>query len=260
MALVEESRENPFRLLKSDSIPSAWCPGCGLGMAVNLFLFAIEQSGLEPDDLLLLSTDIGCTGKVSDYVSLPIHHDRGGHLVSSAVKRVANRKKGKCVLFLDDADYIATGVEHFIQAGVTKADIIVVYFNNYIYRIFMEHRQLNKSQVDGKPLRKDESPYNIPRLARLCGASFAARWTPYHPRRFSQSLIYGLLHPGLAVVEMISPCYMYYPNIGSFGETIDKMAIVRDRSVLRHMESVESFDLEANDKILVGEFIFDESP
>jgi hypothetical protein len=52
---------------------------------------------------------------------------------------------------------------------------------------------------------------------------------------------------------------MYYPNIGSFGETIEKMAIVRDRAVFRKQVTLDAFDLQMNDEIVVGECNFDES-
>ena len=259
MTPVEESHRNPFDLLDTGSMPSTWCPGCGLGIAVTLFMFAVEQTGMDREDMLLLCTGIGCTGKVSEILSLPVHQNRNGDLISTAVKRMAGRDTGKLVLFLDDADFIATGSEHFVQAGVSKADILIVFFNSFVYRIFSEHRRLDRETMDGESFRGEASPLNIPRLARLCGASFAARWTPYHPRRFSASVVRGLLSPGLAVVEMISPCYMYYPNIGSFGKIIDKMAIVKEYARLKRTESVDEIALSPESDIIVGEFAFNEA-
>jgi 2-oxoglutarate ferredoxin oxidoreductase subunit beta len=192
-------------------------------------------------------------------LSLRDHRADDGSLISSAVSRIQDRKDGKLVLFLDDADFLVTGSNHFIQAGVSRAHIMIVFFNSYVYRIFREHRNLGSEQeVSGSP-HAEVSPCNIPRLARICGASYAARWTAYHPRRFAGSLIRGLTEPGFSVVEMISPCYMYYPNIGSFGETIDKMALLKANARLRKNESVDAVTLGPGSDYIVGEFDFNEA-
>jgi len=47
---------------------------------------------------------------------------------------------------------------------------------------------------------------------------------------------------------------MYYPNIGRIGETIDRMGIYRDSSVIRNNESTENLDIRSQQKIIVGEF------
>ena len=55
--------------LRMERIPHIWCPGCGIGTTVNCFARAIEDSGLNPDKICVVS-GIGCSGRVAGYVNL----------------------------------------------------------------------------------------------------------------------------------------------------------------------------------------------
>jgi len=254
MVEIEEHCPVDF-LLRTELLPSIWCSGCGIGIVVNVFTQVVGKADVHPDGVCVLSTGIGCTGKVSDYLKIRSYDVTDGSVVDCAIKLTSENPDVKVVLFLDDADFIASGVETFIQAGVKRAELLIIYFNNYIYRIFMEHRAPKKRPGNGVSSRKRfESPFNIPNLAKLCGALYIARWTPLHPRRLMNSITDALRQPGLSVIEVISPCLMYYPNIGRIGETIDRMGIYRDSSVIRNNEPTENLDIRSQQKIIVGEF------
>ena len=61
----------PF--LRSDRMPSIWCPGCGIGTTVNSFARALIESKIDLGSLALVS-GIGCTGRVAGYVKLDSFH------------------------------------------------------------------------------------------------------------------------------------------------------------------------------------------
>jgi 2-oxoglutarate ferredoxin oxidoreductase subunit beta len=54
------------RYLRQDRLPHIWCPGCGIGIAVDCFLRAIDRAHIDPDKLSLVS-GIGCAGRVAGY-------------------------------------------------------------------------------------------------------------------------------------------------------------------------------------------------
>ena len=68
------------------------------------------------------------------------------------------------------------------------------------------------------------------------------------------SYIRALEQSGLSVIEVISPCLMYFPNIGMIGEKIDRMQLFYNNAVIRHDESTGNLDLRIQKKIIVGEF------
>ena len=227
-----------------------------MGTAVNVFAQAVEKIQIPPDEICLLSTGIGCTGKVKQYLDIQTHETTDKHFIDRSKKLMSENPRLKLVLFLDDADFIVSGVELFVQAGVKGADVCIIYLNNYLHRIFKEHKVSKSIQGEAGNLEKRfGSPFNIPHLAKFCGAWNVARWTPHHPHRLSDSLINALQRPGYSVVEVISPCLLYYNNIGMIGRPIDRKKMYEEQSVIKNGEPTENLDLRAQEKIIIGDFI-----
>ena len=55
--------------LRQDRIPHIWCPSCGIGTTVNCFTRALTESGMNMDEIAIVS-GIGCTGRVARYMNL----------------------------------------------------------------------------------------------------------------------------------------------------------------------------------------------
>ena len=50
------SMENPVeRYLRNDRMPHIWCPSCGIGVTVNCFARALDESGLDLEQLAIVS-------------------------------------------------------------------------------------------------------------------------------------------------------------------------------------------------------------
>ena len=312
--MIEYERHIPSDfLLRTESLPTSWCSGCGIGTAVHVFTQAVNRAEIPPDEICLLSTGIGCTGKVTDYLTLHSDEPNGGRIIDHAMQLTSNNPDLKIVLFLDDADYIVEGVETFVQAGDKGMDICIIYVNTYLNRIFREHkiskRKLEEESKPGKrfasrlhipylakfrdalhvagriphqckrllePLmhprhqhktsngthgevnkleKHFQSPFNVPHLAKLCGAQNVARWTAHHPNRLLESLMHALRQRSYSVIEVISPCLMYHINVGMTGKSIDRRKMYQDRTVINNNEPTENLDLRLQENIIVGEFI-----
>jgi 2-oxoglutarate ferredoxin oxidoreductase subunit beta len=107
----------------------------------------------------------------------------------------------------------------------------------------------------GMPLGHNEgSPFNIPHMAKRAGACYVARWTQLHIRRFSYALTDALNLPGFSMIEVISPCLMYYASNGSAGAKIDRLEYLNEYSVIKNGEPTENLDIIKNEKIIVGKF------
>jgi len=55
--------------LRQRFFPHMWCPGCGHGTILNSLLRAIEELGLEKNEIVMTS-GIGCSARISGYVDL----------------------------------------------------------------------------------------------------------------------------------------------------------------------------------------------
>jgi len=53
-------------LLAQERIPHIWCPGCGIGTALNCFIRALMEAALNRDKVASVS-GIGCSGRVAGY-------------------------------------------------------------------------------------------------------------------------------------------------------------------------------------------------
>ena len=72
--------------LCSDLLPSAWCPGCGIGTTVYSFLEAVREAGIDTDRIILL-TGTGCTGSVADYVRIKSERADKRYLLDQAADK-----------------------------------------------------------------------------------------------------------------------------------------------------------------------------
>jgi 2-oxoglutarate ferredoxin oxidoreductase subunit beta len=243
-------------LLHADSIPSSWCSGCGIGIVVNTFVQAVNKMDIDAKKIHIVSSGIGCTGKVDQHLSFKSDKIIDSDIISYATELAAKKPDTKVVLFLNDTDFISSNIDDLIKAGKKGARILVIYINNYIYRVFMEHKALpNTPFLKDISKNKNISPFNIPHLAKSCGAEYVARWTQLHARRLMFSVKDALSIDGFSVIEVISPCLLYYMNTENAGETIDRMSVYENNSIIKHNEPTENLDIRAQQEIIVGKFI-----
>jgi len=243
-------------LLHSDLIPSIWCPGCGIGIVVNTFLQTVKKLNINPDEICVVSSGLGCIGKIAEYLRFKRLKIADRDVLHSAATLKLENPDFKIVVFLSDCDFIASGVDDFLEACKKGTELLVIYINSFIYHVFVEHKELHQTPFKRKPTSNDsESPFNIPHLAKTCGASFVARWTPLHCRRLTFSIKKAFLKQGFSLIEVISPCLMYYASAGKLGKILDRMGMFYKNSVIKNEEPTENLGIRANKKIVVGKFV-----
>jgi 2-oxoglutarate ferredoxin oxidoreductase subunit beta len=81
---VSDREVNPVEpYLRIDRMPHIWCPGCGIGIVVNCFVRALNQSGVDAD-LVSIISGIGCTGRIAGYINLDSFHTTHGRPIPFA--------------------------------------------------------------------------------------------------------------------------------------------------------------------------------
>src|SRR5512143_2894395 len=226
--------ENPVeKLLRSDRIPHIWCPGCGIGTTVNCFARALDECGLDLNNLAIVS-GIGCTGRVAGYAKLDSFHTTHGRAIPFATGLKLSNPDLKVVVYSGDGDLFAIGGNHFIHAARRNVDLMVVCVNNHTYG--MTGGQVTPTTPEPAiastaPYGAFEFPFNLPYLADSCGAVYVARWTTYHVRQIARSMKEAMNKRGFSFIEIISPCPTLYGRRNRLGDGLDAMKYYAEKAV-----------------------------
>ncbi len=254
---------NPIEsLLRMDRIPHIWCPGCGIGTAVNCFIRALMESEIPLDNVCVVS-GIGCTGRVAGYINLDSFHTTHGRAIPFATGLKLANPKLKVIVFSGDGDLIAIGGNHFIHAARRNMDVTVICVNNFNYA--MTGGQVGPTtpltaNASTSPYGNFEMPFNLPKLAESAGAVYVARWTTYHVMQMKKSMLRAIKKKGFTFVEVISPCPTLYGRRNRLGDGLTTMRFYKANSKIKNGAPMSELDLRFQKKIVVGKFIDTERP
>jgi 2-oxoglutarate ferredoxin oxidoreductase subunit beta len=249
-------------LLRMDRIPHIWCPGCGIGTTVNCFAEALKTSGLDLQNVSVVS-GIGCTGRVAGYLNLDSFHTTHGRAIPFATGLKLGNPKLKVVVYSGDGDLISIGGNHFIHAARRNMDMTVICVNNFLYAMTGGQVSSTTPQsaiVTTAPFGNFEDTFNLPFLAESCGAVYVARWTAYHVRHLQKSIKEALLKKGFSFIEILAPCPTLYSRRNRLGDGLDQMIYYKENSEIRNNADTRNVGLTFQGKITLGKFIDRERP
>ena len=251
-------QENPVeRYLRMDRIPHIWCPGCGIGTTVNCFARAIEQADVDLEKLAIVS-GIGCTGRVAGYLNFDSFHTTHGRAIPFATGLKLANPDLKVVVYSGDGDLVAIGGNHFIHAARRNADLTVICVNNFNYAM-TGGQAAPTTPLDAMgttaPYGVCERPFNLPFLAKSCGAVYVARWTTYHVRQITKAMVEAMNKDGFGFVEIISPCPTLYERRNRLGSGLDRMKWFKENSVIKNGSDTRNIDIAYQQPIICGKFV-----
>jgi 2-oxoglutarate/2-oxoacid ferredoxin oxidoreductase subunit beta len=250
----------PF--LRQERIPHIWCPSCGIGTTLNCFTRALTDSGMDLDQIAVVS-GIGCTGRVAGYLNLDSFHTTHGRAIPFATGLKLANPKLKVVVYSGDGDLTAIGGNHLMHAARRNMDLMVVCVNNFTYG--MTGGQVAPTTPLGAkqttmPFGNFEQPFNLPFLADACGAVYVARWTVFHVRQLAKAMLEGLKKRGFVFIEAISPCPTLYSRRNKRGDGIDELKYYKQNSLVKNGANTQEVGLTFDGKIVVGKFVDRERP
>ncbi len=213
--------------------PHVWCPGCGLGILLGSLVRALVQSGLDKDEVALVS-GIGCSGRLPVYVDVGSVHTTHGRALTFATGIKLAKPELTVVTVMGDGDATAIGGNHFIHAARRNLDINAIIVNNQTYG--MTGGQYSPTTPFGAKATTAkfghiEPAFDISLLSANAGAVFVARSTVYHVTRMDKVLLKALNKPGFSVVEIMSPCHTNFGRQNRLGSQVDMMKDMKKRSV-----------------------------
>jgi 2-oxoglutarate/2-oxoacid ferredoxin oxidoreductase subunit beta len=241
--------------------PHVWCPGCGIGIMLGSLIRAIDRSGYEKDEIVLIS-GIGCSGRLPVYVDFNTLHTTHGRALTFATGVKLAKPSLKVIVVMGDGDAVAIGGNHFIHAARRNIDVTAIIVNNSIYGMTGgQHSPTTpygmKSTTTG--YWNIEQAFKISELAVTAGAVFVGRGTVYHAKLFDSLMEKAFLKPGFSVVEVIAHCHTQYGRVNRLGSAVEMMEWQRDHAV--PVEKVLQMKPdELQDKIVIGVLVDKELP
>ena len=112
--------------------PHVWCPGCGNGILLGSLVRAIDRTGYEKDEIVLVS-GIGCAGRLPAYVDFNTLHTTHGRALTFATGVKLANPRLQVIVIMGDGNATAIGGNHFIHAARRNLNLTAIIVNNNTY-------------------------------------------------------------------------------------------------------------------------------
>ena len=191
-----------------------WCPGCGnFGIlnALKKTVMKLNDKGVKQNHIII-SSGIGCHGKIFDYVGLSGFYSIHGRSTATVQGIKLGNPNLKVIAFVGDGDAYGEGIAHMIFAAKRNADITVVVHNNGTYALTTgQFSPTSKKGFKGPSMPKGnvENPLNPLSLLLESGASFVARGYAGKIDSLSNILVEAIMHDGFSIVDVLQPSVVF---------------------------------------------------
>jgi 2-oxoglutarate ferredoxin oxidoreductase subunit beta len=244
--------------LRERFFPHMWCPGCGHGIILNSLVRAIEQLGLDKNQIVMTS-GIGCSARISGYVDFHSLHTLHGRALAFATGVKLSKPELKILVPMGDGDALAIGGNHFIHAARRNIDMTAIVMNNRIYGMtggqFSPLSGMGKKATTAPYLTIDKE-FDVVDLAIAAGATFVARSTADHTQESTTILKKAITHKGFSVVEILSQCPTHYGRKNKEGDAADMLELHKTNTA-----KIGSKQLEQNPSLTArGIFVEKDEP
>jgi 2-oxoglutarate ferredoxin oxidoreductase subunit beta len=197
---------------------STLCAGCGHDSVTASLIQALFELSIPPYKVAKLS-GIGCSSKTTAYFAGDAHgfNSVHGRMPTIATGASAANRELHYVGISGDGDSLSIGLGHLAHAVRRNVRMLYVIENNGVYGL--TKGQFSASADVGSTSKKGEAnafaPIDPLLMALSLGATFVARGFSGDKERLVPILKAGLMHRGLALVDVISPCVQFNDHEGS---------------------------------------------
>lgn len=243
------------KYMREEKLPHIWCPGCGHGVIMHAIIRAIDNLGLNKDEVVIVS-GIGCSSRAPGYMDFNTLHTTHGRALAFATGIKLAKPHLKVIVISGDGDASAIGGNHLIHAARRNIGITTIVFNNNIYG--MTGGQYSPTTPHGDfgttaPHGNIDRPFDIANLAAAAGATYAARTTAFHATQMTNYIQKAIAHEGFSLVEAISVCPTYYGRKNKKGSAPSMMNFLKESFVdVKAADRMTPEQLQG--KFLMGEF------
>jgi len=199
---------------------NTWCPGCPNFSVLAAFKKTVCEminEGAKKEEFVIV-TDIGCNGKIYDYIDVSGFNTLHGRILPTAFGIKAGNPKLKVVCFSGDGGSYDEGLNHLIHSCRDNTNMTLIVHNNQVFSLTAGQATsaTEKGFVEKThPFGLKEKPLNPIVLALEAGATFVARVSALDCEEMSRVMKQAILHKGFSFVEILQPCLIYH-NTTSF--------------------------------------------
>jgi len=231
-----------------------FCPGCGHGTLMGTILRAIDDLGLDMDDMLFVS-GIGCAGWISSpHFNADTLHTLHGRAIAFATGAKLANPALKVMVIGGDGDLTSIGGNHLIHAARRDIDLTAVCANNMIYGMTGGQAAsttplgcFSSTTPTGNPYR----PFDLCKLLDGAGARYVARFAITQPVELRESIKKALKIKGFTFVEAISPCPTQFGRRNQLDQASDMIRYLQQHCIPKETATGN----EEPDMIITGEFV-----
>jgi len=194
------------------------CAGCGHNSISERIVECFYELGVEPHSVAKFS-GIGCSSKSPAYFLGLSHGFNGvhGRMPAIATGAMLANKDLLGLGVTGDGDTASIGIGQFMHLVRRNLPMIYVIENNGVYGLtkgqFSATADLGSTQKTGAA--NDLPPFDCCALALKWGATFVARSFSGDKRQLQALLKTAIVHRGLTVIDVISPCVTFNDHEGS---------------------------------------------
>ncbi|MGM0604479.1 MAG: thiamine pyrophosphate-dependent enzyme [Halobacteriota archaeon] len=242
-----------------------WCPGCGDFGVLKALKGAAAELGKSPDEILL-TTGIGCSGKLNSYFdSYGFHTIHGRSLPIARAAKLANPGL-EVVAAGGDGDGYGIGGNHFMHTARENHDMTYIVFNNEIFGL--TKGQTSPTSPKGhksktQPHGSAKDPVRPLSLSLTSGASYVARTAAVNPNQAKEIIVEAMQHEGFAHIDFLTQCPTWNKDARQYVPYIDVQDSedydfdVTDRREAADMMA-EAQEVLHEGTVLTGRFYVDE--
>ncbi len=205
---------------------NTWCPGCGNFGILTAVMKAIEKLEVKgiSREKIVISTGIGCHGKIFDYIKLSgLYSIHGRSMATVQGMKIANPELIP-LAFAGDGDALGEGISHLIFAAKRNADITVIVHDNGVYGLTTgQYTPTSQKGFKGRstPRGNVEDPLNPLVLMLEAGATFVARGYPMKMENLVNIIVEAVVHKGFSFVDVLQPCVTYNDTYDLYNEIVE---------------------------------------
>jgi 2-oxoglutarate ferredoxin oxidoreductase subunit beta len=187
---------------------------------LNAFLKSVTDLKLDPAHIAIAS-GIGCSGRFPAFVNAYGFHGVHGRVLPLATGIKLANPELTVFAVGGDGDAFSIGAGHLPHAARRNVDITYIVMDNEIYGLTKGQPSPTSPlgmERKASPYGTYDSPLNPIAMILSYGATFVARGFSSQPRELTQLINRGVQHPGLAFIQVISPCVTFYDTYARFKE------------------------------------------
>lgn len=189
----------------------AWCPGCGDFPIRSALLGALDELGLDRDQVVLVS-GIGQAAKMPQYVNTSFFNGLHGRGLPPATAIKAVNPGLTVIAEGGDGDMYGEGGNHFLHATRRNPDITLLVHSNLVYGLTKGQAAPTSREGMVTPVQVEgvfEKPLNPLALAIALDVGFVARAFSGDIEQTKSLIKQAIAHPGFALVDIFQPCVSF---------------------------------------------------